>query len=371
MADEQLLNDIANRLRVLSIESTNASNSGHPTTCASIAEVMSVLFFDEMRQILSDLRCPSSDRLVLSKGHAAPILYAAWAVAGLFPEERLLDLRKIDCELEGHPTPKLEFVDVATGSLGQGLSCAAGMAYTAKHFDNLDYRVYCIMGDGEVAEGSVWEAMNFAQHYKLDNLVAIFDVNRLGQSGATCLQHNMDVYKARCEAFGFHSIVVDGHCVKAIKAAFAEARATKGKPTALILKTYKGRGIPGIEDQENWHGKPLGDKAAAAIQGTYHERIFSSETTLMQITRNPDRECVFLSRKMEILDWRRYRFSVYFSNRSPNVKQTTLEGCHEGALDSSPRCCSEPNFSVETPGIQPRRKGCYSFGIRNRCCQTR
>ncbi|XP_003745031.1 transketolase [Galendromus occidentalis] len=266
MADDQVLNDVANRLRVLSIQSTNASNSGHPTTCASIAEVMSVLFFDEMKQVLSDPRNASSDRLVLSKGHAAPILYAAWAVAGLFPEERLMDLRKIDCELEGHPTPKLEFVDVATGSLGQGLSCAAGMAYTAKHFDKLDYRVYCIMGDGEAAEGSVWEAMNFAQHYKLDNLVAIFDINRLGQSEATCLQHQMDVYKARCEAFGFHSIVVDGHCVKALKAAFAEARATKGKPTALILKTFKGRGIPGIEDQENWHGKPLGDKAAAAIQ---------------------------------------------------------------------------------------------------------
>lgn len=224
------------------------------------------MFFDEMRQTLTNPRCASSDRLVLSKGHAAPILYSAWAVAGLFPEERLMDLRKIDCELEGHPTPRLNFVDVATGSLGQGLSCAAGMAYTGKHFDKLDYRVYCIMGDGEVAEGSVWEAMNFAQHYQLDNLVAIFDVNRLGQSEATGLQHNMDIYKARCEAFGFHTIVVDGHCVKALQAAFAEARATKGKPTAIVMKTYKGSGIPGIEDQENWHGKPLGDKAEAAIK---------------------------------------------------------------------------------------------------------
>lgn len=265
MADEQLLKDVAERLRVLSIKSTNASNSGHPTTCASIAEVMSVLFFDEMRQSLAQPRGASNDRLVLSKGHAAPILYAAWAVAGLFPEEKLMDLRKIDCDLEGHPTPRLNFVDVATGSLGQGLSVAAGMAYTAKHFDKMDYRVYCILGDGEVAEGSVWEAMNFAQNYNLDNLVAIFDINRLGQSEPTCLQHQMDTYKARCEAFGFHTIVVDGHCVKALKAAFAEARSVKNKPTALVLKTFKGRGFPGIEDMENWHGKPLGDKADAVI----------------------------------------------------------------------------------------------------------
>ena len=262
----QLLNDIANKLRIHSIESTNASKSGHPTSCASMAELMSVLFFHTMRYKVTDPRDASSDRFVLSKGHSAPILYAAWAEAGLFPASDLLNLRKIDSDLEGHPTPRLNFVDVATGSLGQGLSCAAGMAYVGKYFDKASYRVYCLMGDGESMEGSVWEAAAFASYYKLDNLVAIIDVNRLGQSEPTSLQHNVDVYKARMEAFGFNAIVLDGHDVEAICRAFHDASVSKDKPTCIVAKTYKGRGINGIEDEENWHGKALGDKASKAIE---------------------------------------------------------------------------------------------------------
>lgn len=268
MASEKinLLNDIANKLRIDSINSTNASNSGHPTSCASIAEIMSVLFFEKMKLKLSSPLDKSSDRFILSKGHAAPILYAAWAERGLFPVEELLNLRKINSDLEGHPTPRLNFIDVGTGSLGQGLSVGCGMAYVGKYFDKAPYRVYVLIGDGESAEGSIWEALNFASHYQLDNLCVIFDVNRLGQSEPTCLQHKMDVYRHRAESFGLNAIVVDGHDVGELCKAFDEASSTKGKPTAIIAKTYKGKNFPGIEDLENWHGKPLGAKGEPILQ---------------------------------------------------------------------------------------------------------
>lgn len=259
------LKNMAQQLRIDSIESTSAAGSGHPTSCCSMAEITSVLFFDEMRYDVKNPRNPNNDRFVLSKGHAAPILYAAWAEAGLFPREELLKLRQLDNDLEGHPTPRLSFVDVATGSLGQGLSAACGMAYVGKHMDKADYRIYVLLGDGESAEGSVWEAASFASHYQLDNLVAIVDVNRLGQSEPTMFQHDMEVYRKRFDAFGWNAIVVNGHDVAAIQAALAKARETKNKPTALLAETLKGAGIPGIEDKENWHGKALGDQTDAAL----------------------------------------------------------------------------------------------------------
>ncbi|XP_029177222.1 transketolase-like protein 2 isoform X1 [Nylanderia fulva] len=262
----QELRDIANKLRIHSVEATQASKSGHPTSCSSMAEIMSVLFFHTMRYKVSAPRDPSSDRFILSKGHAAPILYAAWAEAGLFPSSELLNLRKFDSDLEGHPTPRLNFVDVGTGSLGQGLSVAAGMAYVGKNYDKASYRVYCLIGDGEAAEGSIWEALHFSSYYKLDNLCAIFDINRLGQSEATSLQHNMEVYRKRLEAFGFNALVVDGHDVEELVKAFHEAQNTKGRPTAILAKTFKGKSFPEIEDLENWHGKPLGNKANDIIQ---------------------------------------------------------------------------------------------------------
>merc|ERR1719480_593437 len=167
-----------------------------------------------MKYKVSAPKDASSDRFVLSKGHCAPILYSAWCVAGLFPESELMQLRKIDNDLEGHPTPRLNFIDVATGSLGQGLSMSAGMAYTGKYFDKSSYRVFCLMGDGESAEGSVMEALNFAGFYKLDNLCAIIDVNRLGQSDPAPLAHDMDQYRRRLNSFGFNTVVVDGHDVE-------------------------------------------------------------------------------------------------------------------------------------------------------------
>ncbi|GFR09802.1 transketolase [Trichonephila clavata] len=227
---------------------------------------MSVLFFHVMRYKVLSPKDPANDRFILSKGHAAPILYAAWAETGLFSVDDLLNLRKIDSDLEGHPTPRLSFVDIATGSLGQGLSCAAGMAYVGKYIEKASYRVYCVIGDGESTEGSIWEALAFISHYKLDNLVAIFDVNRLGQSEPTTLQHNVDIYKARLEAFGFNTYIVDGHNVSELCKRFEDAKYAKDTPTAIIAKTFKGKKFPEIENQENWHGKPLGEKGSEIIK---------------------------------------------------------------------------------------------------------
>ena len=192
-------------------------------------------------------------------------LLAAWAEAGLVPVSELKQLRKLDNLLEGHPTPRLSFIDVATGSLGQGLSTAAGMAWVGKNIDKADYRVYCVCGDGETAEGSVWEALAFASYYKLDNLVNIIDVNRLGQSEPTMYQHDVDVYRKRVEAFGWHVQVIDGHDVNAVISALNVAATVKNQPSCIIAKTFKGKFFPSIENDASWHGKPLGNKTEAVV----------------------------------------------------------------------------------------------------------
>ena len=207
---------------------------------------------------------PRSDRFVLSKGHAAPLLYAAWAEAGAFPVEDLMNLRKIDSDLEGHPTPRLPFVDVATGSLGQGLSAGAGMAVNAKYLDKIDSRVYVLLGDGEVAEGAVWEAAAFASYYKLDNLCAMVDVNRLGQSQATMYGHDLDVLVRRFKAFGWHTIGIDGHDFSEVLGAYREAAETADRPTAIVARTLKGKGVSFLEDKDGLHGKPLGSEEEVA-----------------------------------------------------------------------------------------------------------
>jgi len=265
----RVLRDIATKLRIHSIKMTQESKSGHPTSCSSMAELMSVLFFRVMKykdpRVHKEQRDPANDRFILSKGHAAPILYAAWAEAGLFPAEDLMNLRKIDSDLEGHPTPRLSFIDVATGSLGQGLSVAAGMAYCGKVYDKASYRTFCLLGDGESMEGNVWEALNFAGHYKLDNLCAIIDINRLGQSDPAPLAHDTETYRKRLTSFGWNAIVIDGHDVEEISKAFFAAETTKGMPTCILAKTYKGRDFPNIEDEMNWHGKPLGEKTESIL----------------------------------------------------------------------------------------------------------
>ena len=251
------LRNKATQLRIDSVRATSEAGSGHPSSCASAADIVAVLFFSVMRYDPQNPKALNSDRFVLSKGHAAPLLYAAWAEAGLFPSADLLKLRTLASDLEGHPTPRLPFVDMATGSLGQGLPVGVGIALNAKFVDQLDYRTYVLLGDGESVEGSVWEAVEIARQYGLDNLCAIIDVNRLGQSDPTMLQHDLDAYRSRWSGFGWHTIIIDGHDVDAILKAFTEAAQTKGRPTVLLAQTYKGKGISFIENKPDWHGKPL------------------------------------------------------------------------------------------------------------------
>jgi len=251
------LHNKATHLRIESVRSTSEAGSGHPSSCCSAADIVAALFFSVMRYDPKNPKAPNSDRFVLSKGHAAPLLYAAWAEAGLFPKTDLLKLRTLTSDLEGHPTPRLPFVDMATGSLGQGLAVGVGIALNAKYVDKLNHRTYVLMGDGESVEGSVWEAAELARHHQLDNLCAIVDINRLGQSDPTMLQHDMDSYRARWTGFGWHALVVDGHDLTAVIAAFDEAAHTKNRPTILLAKTFKGKGISFMEDHPNWHGKPV------------------------------------------------------------------------------------------------------------------
>src|SRR4029434_9956225 len=248
------LQNVATQLRIDSVRATSEAGSGHPTSCASAAEIMSALFFAEMRYDSREPHNPDNDRFILSKGHAAPILYAAWAEVGLIKRDDLLTLRRLDSDLEGHPTPRLSFVDVATGSLGQGMTAAIGIALNARRIKS-DYRTYVLLGDGESAEGSVWEEAETAAHDTLDSLCGITDVNGLGQSGPSIWDHDMEAYAVRWRRVGWHSTVVDAHDVQAVLDGFEEARRTKGRPTMILARTIKGKGISIAEGKPGWHGK--------------------------------------------------------------------------------------------------------------------
>lgn len=261
---EETLSGIANQLRIDSIKATTAAGSGHPTSCCSAADIVAALFFGHMRYDPKNPHYANNDRFILSKGHAAPLLYAAWAEVGFIPREHLTTLRELNSDLEGHPTPRLPFVDVASGSLGQGLGVGVGMGLCAR-LDKLDYRTYVLMGDGECAEGSVWEAASMAGINHLSNLIAIVDVNRLGQSEPTSLGHDMDAYRKRFEAFNWRTEVIDGHDMEEILEVLGAAGLGK-QPLAILARTIKGKGISFVEDKEGWHGKALSkDEAAKAI----------------------------------------------------------------------------------------------------------
>jgi len=255
MDKKKALEKIAQRLRIHSFKMTSKAGSGHPTTCSSIAELAACLFFDEMRFNIHDPFDWSNDEFVLSKGHAAPILWAAYAEAGIISQKSLMNLRKITSSLEGHPTPRMKWVKGATGSLGQGLSVGVGLAMAMK-LGKCPRRVYVVMGDGECAEGAVWEAANQASLAGLDNLCTILDINRLGQSDPTMHGHDLDAYEKKFEAFGWNTVRIDGHNISQILSAFKKARQSK-KPTAIIAKTIKGKGVSFLEDKNGWHGKPL------------------------------------------------------------------------------------------------------------------
>jgi transketolase len=268
-ANLKAIQEKARLLRVHSMRATTKAGSGHPTSCLSAADLVAALFFHAMKLDTANPHSPETDRFVLSKGHAAPLLYAALAEAGVFPVARLMSLRELGSELEGHPTPLVRGVDAATGSLGQGLSVGAGLALGAKKLEKTAARVYVLLGDGEMAEGNVWEAAAFAAHEGLDNLTAVVDVNALGQSERTMYQHDTEIYRRKFEAQGWAAEVVNGHDVASIVAAYDRAKKTQGKPQAIIARTEKGCGVSFLADKDGWHGKPLSkgdlEKALAEI----------------------------------------------------------------------------------------------------------
>jgi transketolase len=258
--------ELGQQLRVDSVRSSAAANSGHPTSSMSAADLMAVLLDGYLRYDWNAPDDPRNDHLIFSKGHASPLVYAMFKAAGAITDEELLTFRKFGSRLQGHPTPLLPWVDVATGSLGQGLPIGVGVAVAAKKLDQLPYRVWVVCGDSELAEGSMWEAFEHAGHERLDNLVAILDINRLGQRGETMDGWNTDAYVARLEAFGWRAIVVDGHDVAAIGEAYDSALAADGQPVAIVARTKKGRGVAAVEDKDGWHGKPLADPEAAIAE---------------------------------------------------------------------------------------------------------
>src|SRR4249920_2415583 len=245
---------------------SSAAKSGHPTSAMSAADLLAVLVDGYLRYDFSQPKSPANDRLVFSKGHASTLLYAVYRAAGVVSDDELMQYRKLGSPLEGHPTPVLPWVDVATGSLGQGLPIGVGMALAARELEHLDTRVWVLCGDSEMAEGSMWEAYEHAAHYDLDNLTAILDLNRLGQRGETMVGWDLEVYVERARAFGWHAIAIDGHDLEEIDAAFAEATATTGKPTVVIARTIKGKGVAAVENANGFHGKPLDDPDAAIAE---------------------------------------------------------------------------------------------------------
>jgi len=258
--------ELGQQFRVDSIRMSSAAGSGHPTSSMSAADLMAVLVDGYLRYDFSQPKSPANDRLVFSKGHASVLLYAIYRAAGAVSDDDILRYRTHDSMLEGHPTPLIPWVDVATGSLGQGLPIGVGMALAAKYLEKLDTRVWVLCGDSELAEGSMWEAFEHAAHYELDNLTAILDVNRLGQRGETMVGWNLDVHAERARAFGWHAIEIDGHDVEAIAAAYEEAIATTDRPTVVVARTKKGAGVAAVENKNGFHGKPLDDPEAAIAE---------------------------------------------------------------------------------------------------------
>ncbi len=251
------LKEKGRRLRILSLKATTEAGSGHPSSCFSAADLTSVIFFHEMHFDPRDPENPANDRFVLSKGHAAPLLYAAFAEAGIISEKDVLSLRRLDSIFEGHPTPRIPWVDVATGSLGQGLSAGLGNAFAAQ-MDGLPFNTYVLLGDGECAEGQVWEAAALASYYKASNLYAVIDVNGLGQSQHTMDRFDVNRFAEKFRAFGWFAVTVDGHNYVDIIDGFEKCRREGGtQPRVLVAKTLKGKGLSLIENKEGWHGKPV------------------------------------------------------------------------------------------------------------------
>lgn len=293
-AQAEVAGSLAAQLRVDSIRCSTQAGSGHPTSSLSAADLMAVLLMRHLRYDWDQPSLATNDHLIFSKGHASPLLFSMYRAVGVVEEDELIHTyRQFGGRLQGHPTPVLPWVDVATGSLGQGLPDAVGVALAGRYLDRLPYRTWVLCGDSELAEGSIWEALDKAAYYKLGNLTAIVDVNRLGQNGPTELQWDMDRYARRVESFGAHPVVVDGHDISAIDDALTRARSRPDQPTVVLAKTIKGKGVPEIEDRNGWHGKALpkdmAERAVAALGGPSDLRITTAlpEPGVPAITPNP------------------------------------------------------------------------------------
>ena len=261
MINKDKLEKISKLIRYFILISTTKAGSGHPSSSLSAVELMSTLFFGSFFKFkINDIKYINNDRLIFSKGHASPLMYSLWAAAGAVSEEELLTLRKFESRLEGHPTPDFPYAEAATGSLGQGLSIGLGMALNAKYIDKLPYYTYVLLGDSEMTEGSQWEAIQIAAYYKLDNLIGIIDVNRLGQRGETIYGWDIKAYEKRISSFGWETITVDGHNIKEIADAYEYALSINGRPTMIIAKTIKGKGVSLLEDKDDWHGKAISEE---------------------------------------------------------------------------------------------------------------
>jgi transketolase len=273
MATKEQWHELAQQLRVDSIRCTTAAGSGHPTSSMSAADLMAVLLYEHLHYDFQEPKNPNNDHLIFSKGHAAPLLYSMYKAAGAISDQELLSLRKFGSLLEGHPVPLLPYVDVATGSLGQGLPIGVGVGLAGKYLDKLPYRIFVVLGDSEMSEGSIYEALELGGHYGLSNVIAILDMNRLGQRGETMLGWNSAAYAARVSAFGWHPIEIDGHNLDEIQSAYVEAEHQDKTPTLIIARTLKGKGFSEVENQEGWHGKALPpDMAERAIKELGGER---------------------------------------------------------------------------------------------------
>ncbi|KXK10447.1 MAG: Transketolase [Microgenomates bacterium OLB23] len=259
MQNQEHITALTRRLRMHILEMTTQAASGHLTSSLSAVELMTVLMFGgHFRYFIDNPQHANNDRLIFSKGHASPLLYSLWAVAGAFPSEELLTLREFGSRLEGHPTNVFPYTEVPTGSLGQGLSIGLGMALNGQYLDKLPYKTYVLLGDSELAEGSNWEAMQVAAYYKLRNIIGIIDVNRLGQRGETMHGHDIENYRLKTEAFGWETVVVDGHDSAQIDEAYKKAAKAQG-PFMIVAKTFKGKGFSMVENKDNWHGKAVCD----------------------------------------------------------------------------------------------------------------
>ena len=273
--DLDLWRELGQQLRVDSIRASSAAGSGHPTSSMSAADLMAVLVAGHLRYDFNRPADARNDHLIFSKGHARPLLYAVYAAAGAIDDAELLTFRRLGSRIEGHPTPVLPWVDVATGSLGQGLPIGVGVALAGKQLDQLPYRVWVLCGDSEMAEGSMWEAMEHAAHAGLDNLTAILDVNRLGQTGETMHGWDLDAYVRRAQVAGWHAMVIDGHDVAEIDQAYTDAARTELRPTMIVARTEKGHGVAAVANQNGFHGKALADPEAAIAElgGLRHIRV--------------------------------------------------------------------------------------------------